>query len=135
MAGITKFIWFCVDARTATIFAISLGHTLFDAPARRQLFLALDSVTSLTQLLMDCAYEDDQTRQLLLKPGYIPTVSPKTNRLEPWEYDRAIYKKRNEIERIFRRLRGFHRIFTRFDKLDITFLSFIYFTLIVEALR
>ncbi|UJP04313.1 MAG: IS5/IS1182 family transposase, partial [Nitrosomonas sp.] len=42
---------------------------------------------------------------------------------------------RNEIERLFRRLKGFRRIFSRFDKLDIIFLSFIYFALIVEALR
>ena len=84
---------------------------------------------------MDRAYEGDQTRQLALELGYIPVVPPKTNRLEPWEYDRAMYKKRNEIERLFRRLKGFRRIFSRFDKLDIIFISFIYFALIVEALR
>ena len=84
---------------------------------------------------MDRAYEGDQTRQLALDLGYIPVVPPKTNRLEPWEYDRAMYNKRNEIERLFRRLKGFRRIFSRFDKLDVIFLSFIHFAIIVEALR
>jgi len=84
---------------------------------------------------MDRAYEGDQTRQLALELGYIPVVPPKTNRLEPWEYDRAMYKKRNEIERLFRRLKGFRRIFSKFDKLDVIFLSFIHFALIVEAFR
>jgi transposase len=28
-----------------------------------------------------------------------------------------MYKRRNEIERLFRRLKGFRRIFSRFDKL------------------
>ena len=84
---------------------------------------------------MDRAYEGDQTRQLALELGYILVVPPKTNRLEPWEYDRAMYKKRNEIERLFRRLKGFRRIFSRFDKLDVIFLSFIHFALIVEAFR
>lgn len=84
---------------------------------------------------MDRAYEGAQTRQLALELGYIPVVPPKTNRLEPWEYDRAMYKKRNEIERLFRRLKGFRRIFSRLDKLDIIFLSFTHFALIVEALR
>mgnify|MGYP006361172191 FL=1 len=84
---------------------------------------------------MDRAYEGDQTRQLALELGYIPVVPPKTNRLEPWEYDRAMYKKRNEIERLFRRLKGFRRLFSRFDKLDVIFLSFIHFALIVEAFR
>ena len=84
---------------------------------------------------MDRVYEGDKTKQLALDLGYIPVVPPKTNRLESWEYNRAMYKKRNEIERLFRRLKGFRRIFSRFDKLDVIFLSFIHFALIVEALR
>ena len=86
-------------------------------------------------LIMDKAYEDDQTRQLALDFGFIPVVPPKSNRLEPWEYDRAMYRKRNEIERLFRRLKGFRRIFSRFEKLDVLFLGFLTFALIVEALR
>ncbi len=50
-------------------------------------------------------------------------------------YDRQLYKRRNEVERLFRRLKGFRRIFTRYDKLDVIFLGFITFALIVEALR
>ncbi|MEQ1721217.1 MAG: IS5/IS1182 family transposase, partial [Nitrosomonas sp.] len=38
-------------------------------------------------------------------------------------------------ERLFRRLKGFRRIFSRFDKLDVIFLSFIHFALIIKALR
>jgi transposase len=86
-------------------------------------------------LLMDRAYEGNQTRQLVLDLGMIPVVPPKSNRLDPWEYDRALYKKRNEIERLFRRLKGFRRIFSRFEKLDVVFLAFLYFALIIEALR
>ena len=65
----------------------------------------------------------------------IPVVPPKANRLYPWGYDHAIYKKRNEIERLFRRLKGFRRILSRFEKLDVHFLGFLSFALIVEALR
>ena len=86
-------------------------------------------------LLMDKAYEDNLTRQLVLDLGMVPVVPPKSNRIEPWEYDRALYKKRNEIERLFRRLKGFRRIFSRFEKLDVIFLAFLHFALIVEALR
>ncbi len=46
-----------------------------------------------------------------------------------------MYKRRNEIERLFRRLKGFRRIFSCFDKLDVIFLGFILFSLISEALR
>jgi hypothetical protein len=30
----------------------------------------------------------------------VPVVPPKSNRVDPWRYDRALYKKRNEIERL-----------------------------------
>ncbi len=46
-----------------------------------------------------------------------------------------MYKRRNEIERLFRRLKGYRRIFSRFDKLDALFLGFITFALIHDALR
>ena len=62
-------------------------------------------------------------------------VPPKRNRVEPWEYDRELYRERNEVERLFRRLKAFRRVFTRFDKLDALFLGFIHFALIVDALR
>jgi transposase len=80
-------------------------------------------------MLMDRAYEGDETRQLVLDMGMVPVVPPKCNRADPWTYDRALYTKRNEIERLFR------RIFSRFEKLDALFLGFLNFALIVEALR
>ncbi len=86
-------------------------------------------------VLMDRAYEDNQTRQLVLDLGMTPVVPPKSNPVEPWEYDRALYKRRNEVERLFRRLKGFRRIFSRFEKLDVMFLGFVHFTLIADALR
>ena len=86
-------------------------------------------------LIMDRAYEDNQTRHMVLDLGMVPVVPPKRNRLETWGYDRALYRKRNEIERLFRRLKGYRRIFSRFEKLDVVFLGFLSFAFIVEALR
>ena len=86
-------------------------------------------------LLIDRAYEGDETRQLVLDLGMIPVVPPKSNRLNPWQYNRELYKKRNEVERLFRRIKGFRRIFSRFEKLDVVFLAFLTFALIVEALK
>lgn len=83
---------------------------------------------------MDRAYEGDETRQLVLHFGGTPIVPPKHNRLAPWEYDRLLYRRRNEVERLFRRLKGYRRIFTRFEKLDVMFLAFINFALIVDCL-
>lgn len=87
------------------------------------------------RLLMDRAYEGNETRQLALDLGSIPVVPPKSTRAEPWGYSKAWYRRRNEIERLFRRLKGFRRIFSRFDRLDIMFMAFLCFALVVEGLR
>ena len=57
-------------------------------------------------MIMDRAYEGDETRQLVLDLGMTPVVPPKANRLVKWEYDRTLYKRRNKVERLFRRLKG-----------------------------
>jgi transposase len=84
---------------------------------------------------MDKAYGGAATRKLINEKGFKPVVPPKSNSKKPWEYDNELYKKRNEVERFFRRLKAFRRIFTRFDKLDIVFTGFITFVLIVDTLR
>ena len=122
------------DARTAITFALSPGQA-GDAAQGRALLQSLGSPNRPLHLLMDRAYEGDETRQLALDLGFIPVVPPKSNRLSPWQYDRGMYKRRNEVERLFRRLKGFRRIFSRFDKLDVMFTAFIQFALIVDALN
>lgn len=83
---------------------------------------------------MDRAYEGDKTRNKAIEQGFTPIVPPKKNRIKPWDYDKELYKRYNEIERFFQRLKRFRRIFTRYDKLDIIFSSFIFFALIIDAL-
>ena len=82
---------------------------------------------------MDRAYEGDETRKLILNLELEPVVPPKANRLNKWEYDKELYKRRNEVERLFRRLKGFRRIFSRFEKLDQMFAAFILVALIFDA--
>ena len=48
------------------------------------------------------------------------------------EYDRETWKFRNEIERLFRRFKGYRRLFTRFDKLDATYLGFLNLAAVFE---
>jgi len=106
-----------------------------DAPAGRELLAAGGPVPVGCLLIMDSAYEGDETLRLARQLGYTPVVPPNPNRLEPWEYDRVAYRRRNEVERLFRRLKAYRRVFCRFDKLDALFAGFIVFALIIEALR
>ena len=122
------------DARTAITFSL-----LPDRPTTRREGRKLLGRLGLQDqnrfLLMDRAYQGNETRQLALALGFTPVVPPFSTRVDPWEYDREIYKRRNEIERLFRRLKGFRRIFSRFEKLDTLFLGFILFALIFDALH
>ena len=122
------------DARTAIAFALSPGNA-HDAPEGRALLEDLGPMPGELPMLFYKAYDGYVTRQLVLDLGMIPVVPPKSNRLDPWEYDRELYKKRNEVERLFRRLKGFRRIFSRFEKLDVIFLAFLVFVLIVDAIK
>ena len=122
------------DAQTAVTFSLSPGNA-GDAPEGRKLLKTLeDSGWDGVSVIMDKAYEGDETRQLVFDLGMEPVVPPKSNRVTPWSYSEAIYKKRNEIERLFRRLKGFRRIFSRFEKLDVMFTFFILASLISDTL-
>ena len=84
---------------------------------------------------MNRAYEGNETRQLALLLGFAPVGPPRQTWLDPWAYVRELDKRRNEVGRLFRRLKGCRRIFSRFEKLDVIFLGFIVFVLIFKALR
>ena len=115
-------------------FCLSPGQDA-DGPQGRRLLKTLGPTTRDVHLVMDRAYEGDETRALAGRLGFTPVVPPKKNRRRPWDYDRELYTRRNEVERLFRRLKGFRRVFTRYDKLDEMFCAFILLALIFEALR
>ena len=119
--------------RFALTFSLSPGNA-HDGVEGRRLLSDWKNKPQGLPLIMDRAYEGDETRQLVLDFGFEPVVPPKSNRLNPWPYNREIYKRRNEIERLFRRLKGFRRIFSRFEKLDIMFKAFIHFALIFDMI-
>lgn len=123
------------SATTAIAFTISPGQN-HDAPEGRHLLEKMPKPFKAegSPLGMDRAYEDNETRQLAVSLNFVPIVPPKNNRLAPWDYDKELYKRRNEVERLFRRLKAYRRIFTRYDKLDIIFMGFILMALIVEAI-
>jgi len=84
---------------------------------------------------MDKVYEGDKMRGLTSLHSLLPVVPPKSNRKKPWENGKELYKRRNEVERYFRRIKAFRRVFTRYDKLDVMYASFVTFAMICETLR
>lgn len=119
--------------RSVVTFLITPGNA-HDAPAGRELLDMIGRSDSDCFLLMDRAYEGDETRMKVENHGFIPVVPPKSNRKDPWEYDKTMYKRRNEIERFFLRLKRFRKVFSRYDKLDALFVGFILFAMIADAI-
>ena len=48
--------------------------------------------------------------------GTEPVIQPRSNRKVQYAYDKAIYRERNVIERVFCRLKDWRCIATRFDR-------------------
>ena len=132
----TKIHLVAADARTPLTFSLSPGQAS-DDPEGRKLLKAWGHrrPPQIRYMLMDRAYEGNVMRQMVVDLGMEPIVPPKRNRMYPWEYEREMYKKCNEVEQLFRRLKGFRRIFSRFEKLDVMFAGFICFALAVDMLR
>jgi transposase len=69
----------------------------------------------------DRACEGNETREKAKESGLIPAVPPKKNRKNPWDYDKEIDKRRNEIEQLFLRIKRFRKVFTRYGKLNTSY--------------
>ena len=86
-------------------------------------------------MIMDPADEGDTTRQPALDLIFSAVVPAKSNRLDPWESDQEPDQKRNEVEGLFSRRKGFGRITSGLDQLDRMFSAFWFLVLIVDSLR
>ncbi len=108
-----------------------------DGPEGRRLIEAMGGPHEAGEvaLLMDSAYEGDATRELAQQLGFVPVVPPNPQRKQPWTLDKERYRRRNEVERLFRRLKAWRRVFTRYDKTDVMFAAFITVAFIAEVLR
>jgi hypothetical protein len=69
----------CRECSNGNNFLLVAGEA-HDAPVGRQLLLELGPLPVEVPLLMDRAYEGDETRQLVLEMNMIPVVPPKSNR-------------------------------------------------------
>ncbi|MFZ0610065.1 MAG: IS5 family transposase [Xanthobacteraceae bacterium] len=83
----------------------------------------LGAVTSPKHLIADKAYDADSLRTWL-KFRRIKAVIPSTaSRTVAYPLDRAVYRRRNLIERLFCRLKNWRRLATRYDRLARNYLA------------
>ena len=122
------------SAECPLIWCLSPGNA-GDAPQGRKLLEAPGPTSVPCSLFMDRAYEGNETQRPSLRLSHEPVGPPNPLRRNPWNYDKELYKRCNEVERLFRRPKSYRRIATYYDKMDVLFLGFIMFALIVESLK
>ena len=86
-------------------------------------------------VIADRAYDAEHFHDTILDLGALPVIPPRHNRRRPHAYDRALYKERNAVERMFAKLKQFRRVATRYDKLLATFRGFVLIAAIMIWIR
>lgn len=88
---------------------------------------AIDIIEGLapSYVLADKAYDADGLIEAIYQAGAAACIPSKNNRKNPRNYDNLLYKERNQVERMFGKLKEFRRIATRYDKLVRNFMGFV----------
>ena len=73
------------------------------------------------RLLADKGYDTDAIRAAVAKLGAEAVIPSTRSRRAPLPYDRTAYRARNQVERLWCRLKDWRRIATRYDKLATNF--------------
>ena len=97
--------------------------------------LALIQGKEMGAVLADKGYDSDDIRRQILKQQAVPVIPPRSNRKEPIDYDKHLYKARHLIENFFSKIKHFRRVFSRFDKTPLSYLSFIQLAAAIIWLR
>ena len=87
-----------------------------------------------SNILGDKAYAAKTIREYIVSQTATYTIPPKSDVSDPWPVDWHTYKERHLVECFFQKLKWFRRVFTRYDKLDASFLAFVLIAAIVILL-
>ena len=91
---------------------MTMAASLIDAAAGR-----------FDRLIADKGYDTDAIRAAVAKLGAEAVIPSTGSRRAPLPYDRAAYRARNQVERLWCRLKDWRRVATRYDKLAANYLA------------
>ena len=77
--------------------------------------------------MADTAYDSDAFLSEVWDRGAVPVIPPRSNRKELREYDKHLYRERHLVECFFNKIKHYRRIFSRFEKLDRSYMGFLSF--------
>ena len=82
-------------------------------------------------VIADKAYDSQEFLQSIIDRGAVPVIPPRSNRKELHSYHEHLYRERHLVESFHRgrigKIKHYSRIFSRFEKLDASYLGFLHF--------
>jgi transposase len=108
------------DAKGRLIAILLTGGEAHDCPLAERLICR---VKPSKHMLGDKAYDSAELREDLHEHGTKPVIPNRSNRKQPFSFNKRLYKLRWRIESAFNRLKDFRRIATRYDKLARNYLA------------
>lgn len=108
------------DAKGRLLSILLTGGQAHDCPPAQRL---IRRTKAAKKLLGDKAYDSAELRQWLEDRGTKAVVPNRSNRKQPFSFDKKSYRQRHRIENAFCRLKDFRRIATRYDRLARNFLA------------
>ena len=112
-------------------FLLSAGN---DHDSRHAIALLSQVEIEGSNILGDKAYNAKAIREYIVSRNAAYTIPPNNGVNDPWSVDWYTYKERHLVECFFQKLKWFRRVFTRYDKLDDSFLAFVLIAAIVILL-
>ena len=85
---------------------------------------ALMKGLAVEHVIADKGYDSDDLVEAIAAAGAEAVIPPRSNRREPRDYDRHLYKERNLVERFINRVKQCRRVATRYDKTARNYLAF-----------
>ena len=86
-------------------------------------------------VLGDKGYDSQKLISQIQNQGCTPVIPPRSNRKNPRDYDKHLYKERHLVECFFNKIKHFRRVFSRFDKKASTYMRFLTYAAIIIWLR
>jgi putative transposase len=86
-------------------------------------------------VIADKGYDSDPLVRRIEGTGAEAVIPPKKDRKVAREYDKHLYKERNEVERFIGRLKEYRRVATRYEKTDRNYLAFVHVAAVMILLR
>ena len=129
--GLNTKLCALVEGQGRLISAALAPGQMYEVEAAAPLLDTLKNVL----LVGDKGFDADALRSKLLAQGCLASIPPRSGRCYPSWYHRGYYRQRHKIENFFQRIKIHKRISTRYEKLAITFLNFVFVASVFDWLN